>query len=216
MSLTLDAVTHNRLSPSLRRGAREGDLRIVILTSHGGRRQPWKFCMRGAADWMYTSPPSRPVFDSAIRQPLRHICRFGCTTRELRKLVVWLHEFGVEYVAMESTGVYWKAVWNVLESHFQIVLANAQHIKEVFGLTIPASTVGALVAHTMPSKPATRTLEEDARAARPVDSRTPRAPSLSRGSLRRLSSEIRTGCAKKRPTGSVRGGTAQAVSLPAR
>ena len=48
-------------------------------------------------------------------------------------MVVWLQEFDVEHVAMESTGVYWKPVWNVLESHFQIVLANAQHIKAVPG-----------------------------------------------------------------------------------
>jgi transposase len=34
---------------------------------------------------------------------------------------------------MESTGVYWKPVWNVLEEHFQMVLANAQHIKAVPG-----------------------------------------------------------------------------------
>jgi transposase len=66
-------------------------------------------------------------------KPLKHIRRFGCTTRELRELVVWLQEFGVEQVAMESTGVYWKPVWNVLEGHFQIVLANAQHIKAVPG-----------------------------------------------------------------------------------
>ena len=46
---------------------------------------------------------------------------------------MWLQEFDVEHVAMESTGVYWKPVWNVLESHFQIVLANAQHIKAVPG-----------------------------------------------------------------------------------
>jgi Transposase len=59
-------------------------------------------------------------------KPLKHIRRFGCTTRELRDLVVWLQAFSVEQVAMESTGVYWKPVWNVLESHFQIVLANAQ------------------------------------------------------------------------------------------
>ena len=64
-------------------------------------------------------------------KPLKHIRRFGCTTRELRELVAWLQEFDVEYVAMESTGVYWKPVWNVLEGHFHIVLANAQHIKAV-------------------------------------------------------------------------------------
>jgi transposase len=64
---------------------------------------------------------------------LKHIRHFGCSTRELRELVAWLRELGVEHVAMESTGVYWKPVWNVLEGHFQIVLANAQHIKAVPG-----------------------------------------------------------------------------------
>ena len=66
-------------------------------------------------------------------KPLKHIRRFGSTTRELRELVGWLREFGVEHVAMESTGDYWKPVWNVLEGHFHIVLANAQHIKAVPG-----------------------------------------------------------------------------------
>jgi transposase len=66
-------------------------------------------------------------------KPLRHIRRFGCTTGDLHQLVAWLRELGVEHVAMESTGVYWKPVWNILEDHFQIVLANAQHIKAVPG-----------------------------------------------------------------------------------
>ena len=57
-------------------------------------------------------------------KPLKHIRRFGSTTRELRELVAWLREFGVEHVAVESTGVYGKPVWNVLEGHFQIVLAK--------------------------------------------------------------------------------------------
>src|SRR5262249_57469815 len=66
-------------------------------------------------------------------KPEKPIRRFGSTTRELLELVAWLREFGVEHVAMESTGVYWKPVWNVLEGHCQIVLANAQHIKAVPG-----------------------------------------------------------------------------------
>jgi transposase len=66
-------------------------------------------------------------------KPLKHIRRFGSATRERLELVAWLREFGVEHVAMESTGVYWKPVWNVLEGHSQIVLANAQHIKAVPG-----------------------------------------------------------------------------------
>jgi transposase len=39
----------------------------------------------------------------------------------------------VTHVAMESTGVYWKPVWNILEGHFTLVLANAQHVKNVPG-----------------------------------------------------------------------------------
>ncbi|MGC1297256.1 MAG: IS110 family transposase [Alloacidobacterium sp.] len=66
-------------------------------------------------------------------KPQRHLERFGCTTRDLLELVSWLKGFGVRHVAMESTGVYWKPVWNVLEEHFQMLLANAQHIKTVPG-----------------------------------------------------------------------------------
>lgn len=66
-------------------------------------------------------------------KPQRHLQRFGCTTRDLLELVSWLKGFGVRHVAMESTGVYWKPVWNVLEEHFQMLLANAQHIKTVPG-----------------------------------------------------------------------------------
>ena len=62
-SFTLDAVENNGLSPSLRRGAREGDFRdLCILTLHAGMRQSWKSCIRGAADWMYTNHPSPRVF----------------------------------------------------------------------------------------------------------------------------------------------------------
>src|SRR5579872_893359 len=65
MSLALDASENNGLSPSLRRRAREGDFRDCrILTSHGGRRQQWKCCIRDAADWTYISPRSRLVFCS--------------------------------------------------------------------------------------------------------------------------------------------------------
>jgi len=67
------------------------------------------------------------------QKPRRHLRRFGCTTHELRELAEWLRSFDVRHVAMESTGVYWKPVWNVLEEHFHMVLANAQHIKAVPG-----------------------------------------------------------------------------------
>jgi transposase len=59
-------------------------------------------------------------------KPQKHLCRFGCTTRDLLELADWLRSFDVRHVAMESTGVYWKPVWNVLEEHFHMVFANAQ------------------------------------------------------------------------------------------
>jgi transposase len=59
--------------------------------------------------------------------------RFSTMTRDLVGLAGWLHEQGVTHIAMESTGVYWKPVWNVLEGQFQLILVNAQHVKNVPG-----------------------------------------------------------------------------------
>jgi transposase len=58
---------------------------------------------------------------------------FGTMTTQLLELSDWLAEQGVTHVAMESTGVYWKPIWNLLEDQFQILLVNAQHIKQVPG-----------------------------------------------------------------------------------
>jgi transposase len=60
--------------------------------------------------------------------------RFETFTGDLLKLAEWLRECGVTHVAMESTGVYWKPVWNILEGQFtEVLLVNAQHIKAVPG-----------------------------------------------------------------------------------
>ena len=60
---------------------------------------------------------------------------FGTTTRELLALRAWLLSQGCTHVAMESTGVYWKPVYAVLEAEgtLEIVVANAQHVKKVPG-----------------------------------------------------------------------------------
>lgn len=58
---------------------------------------------------------------------------FDTTTSGLLALADWLDSFGIEHVGMEATGVYWKPVWHVLEGHFQLVLANAAHVKNVPG-----------------------------------------------------------------------------------
>jgi transposase len=54
-------------------------------------------------------------------------------TSSLIELRDWLKSEGCAAAAMEATGVYWKPVYNVLESHFGIVVANARHIKAVPG-----------------------------------------------------------------------------------
>ena len=52
---------------------------------------------------------------------------------DLRKLKNWLKEYKVTAVALESTGIYWKPIFNILEDGFDVVLTNAQHIKNVPG-----------------------------------------------------------------------------------
>ncbi len=56
---------------------------------------------------------------------------FGTTTKELLALADWIATAGCTRVAMEATGVYWKPVWHVLASMFEMVLANAAHIKGI-------------------------------------------------------------------------------------
>jgi transposase len=58
---------------------------------------------------------------------------YGTTTAELLALLDWLTKEGVSHVAMESTGVYWKPVFHILEGHLEVMLVNAQHIKHVPG-----------------------------------------------------------------------------------
>jgi len=56
---------------------------------------------------------------------------FGTTTEDLLALSDWLAEWQVTHVAMESTGEYWKPVFNILEGNFETWLVNAQHVKHV-------------------------------------------------------------------------------------
>lgn len=58
---------------------------------------------------------------------------FPTLTKDLYRLLKWLEHHGVTHIAMESTGVYWKPVFNILEDYFDITLANAQRIKNVPG-----------------------------------------------------------------------------------
>jgi transposase len=59
--------------------------------------------------------------------------RYGTMTRDLRSLADYLEALGVTHVALESTGVLWKPVWNILERRFHLLLVNPRHIKQVPG-----------------------------------------------------------------------------------
>jgi len=66
-------------------------------------------------------------------EPHKETRTFGTLTRDLLALADWLDDDGVEAVAMEATGSYWKPLWNLLEERFELLLANAAHLKAVPG-----------------------------------------------------------------------------------
>jgi len=72
----------------------------------------------------------RIAVDDQVSQEVRS---FPTVTSGLLALAEWLGEAGCTHVAMEATGVYWKPVWHVLEDLFDLVLANAQHVRNVPG-----------------------------------------------------------------------------------
>ena len=63
----------------------------------------------------------------------KQVRTFGTTTRELMGLREWLMSESCTHVAMESTGVYWKPIYAILEGAFEIIVANARHVKKVPG-----------------------------------------------------------------------------------
>jgi transposase len=78
------------------------------------------------------------------------IASYGTTTPDLLELVDWLRGLGVTDVAMESTGVYWKPIYYLLEDDFTVLLVNAAHVKHVPGRktdTIDAAWLAQLLAH---------------------------------------------------------------------
>ena len=79
----------------------------------------------GNAEHYVAVPPERDP------EPVR---RFGCHTAELHALADWLARCGIETVAMESTGIYWVPLFEILESRgFTVCLVNARHAKNLPG-----------------------------------------------------------------------------------
>ena len=66
-------------------------------------------------------------------ETIKEIRTFGTMTVDILALSDWLASAGCTHVAMESTGVYWKPIYNLLEGGFELLLVNAQHIKAVPG-----------------------------------------------------------------------------------
>jgi transposase len=89
----------------------------------------------------------RLVVDGKVEREVR---TFGTTTQDLLALGDWLRERQCTHAAMESTGVYWKPVWHVLEESLTLVLANAMHIRNVPGRKTDvndATWIADLLAH---------------------------------------------------------------------
>jgi len=73
------------------------------------------------------------IVPGADGQPRKAIRTFGSMTDDLLLLGDWLAAEGVTHIAMESTGVLWKPIYNLLEDRFGLLLVNARHIQQVPG-----------------------------------------------------------------------------------
>ena len=73
------------------------------------------------------------LLGAAGRKPRKEVRTFATATADLVALRDWLEDLGVTHVGMESTGVYWKPVYAILEGHFALIVGNAHHIKAVPG-----------------------------------------------------------------------------------
>lgn len=76
---------------------------------------------------------AKTVVACLIRRGKKQTRTFSTMTDDLLRLSDWLVEEGCTHVAIESTGVYWKPVFNILEGVLEVILVNAQHVKAVPG-----------------------------------------------------------------------------------
>jgi hypothetical protein len=73
------------------------------------------------------------IIQGRNKQPRKEICTFGTMTCDLEALRDWLKQEGVTHVGMESTGVYWMPVYEVLEDLVTRIVGNARHMRNVPG-----------------------------------------------------------------------------------
>jgi transposase len=111
---------------------------------------------------------AKTVVACLIQRGRKTVRTFGTMTEELLRLLEWLKGEGCTHVAIESTGVYWKPVFNVLEGSMEVMLVNARHVKAVKGKKTDVKDcewLGDLLRHGLlkPSfipKPSIRALRE--------------------------------------------------------
>jgi transposase len=73
------------------------------------------------------------LVSQAAGKPRKEVRTFSTMTPDIVRMRDWLKTLGITHVAMESTGVFWKPIYNLLEGHVELLLVNAQHIKAVPG-----------------------------------------------------------------------------------
>lgn len=86
--------------------------------------------MRGCGLDVHEKTVVATIDGEGIRRETKTFETFTSSLNELRS---WLMQYGTTHVAMESTGIYWKPVFNILEDSFEVILVNARHLKNVPG-----------------------------------------------------------------------------------
>ena len=95
------------------------------------------------------------LIGSAGSRPSKEVRTFRTMTRELEALRDWLKAAGTTHVGMESTGVYWRPVYAVLEGDFELIVGNARHVRNVPGRKTDvkdAEWIAELVRHGLIAK----------------------------------------------------------------
>ncbi len=112
--------------PSRRRARRDDGSSASALRRFGCSQEP---ALAKAGDTVVAGV--RHMVGGRVRREVR---TFKTTTKDLMALSEWLSAEGCTHIAMEATGIYWKPVWHVLgDGEFELVLANAAHVKNVPG-----------------------------------------------------------------------------------
>src|SRR5262249_61785854 len=112
-----------------------------ILQREPSAPRPTKFWKEAEASWRLFASTSAGWMSTRSRWWLRssppqgrRVKTFSTTTRALLELVDWLKAEGVRHVAMESTGIYWRPLFNLLEqTEMEVLVVNAGHMKQVPG-----------------------------------------------------------------------------------